>query len=262
MTLRLPARFITLFLVLAGNCWASEAATIKVITSGGFAAAYNILAPRFETETGLNLATSYGSSSGGATDSIPVRVARGEQFDVIIMSRPSLDKLIANGDLRAATSVNLAKSTIGMAIQAGAPVPDISSEKTFLATLLAAKSIGYSASASGTYLSTHLWPKMGIWEDIKVKSTRVLSERVATVVARGELEIGFQQISEILPIEGAELVGPIPESLQKVTVFAAAVTATTLQSELAWQLIEYLSSRQVADMVAATGLVPVVWEKR
>ena len=140
------------------------------------------------------------------------------------------------------------------------PKPDISTENAFLKTLRDAESIGYSASASGTYLSTVLWPKMGIWKDIESKSTRVLSERVASVVARRELEIGFQQISEILPIEGALLVGPIPSSMQKVTVFAAAVTGNAKNPEMAWMLIEYLSSKRVAEVIHSTGLVPMVLE--
>ena len=228
------------------------------VTSGGFAAAYNILEPRFEAETGVNLITSYGSSSGGATDSIPVRLARGEQFDVVIMSRPSLDRLNSRGDIVALTRTNLVKSTIGAAVRVGTPIPDISTEDAFLRTLRNAKSIGYSASASGTYLSKSLWPKLGIWKEIESKSTRVLNERVASVVARGELEIGFQQISEILPIAGVELVGPIPESLQKVTVFAAAITQRAKNPEVAWMLIEYLASKQVAKVISSTGLVPVV----
>lgn len=99
---------------------------------------------------------------------------------------------------------------------------------------------------------------MGIWKEIESKSTRALSERVASVVARGELEIGFQQISEILPIAGVELVGPIPESLQKVTVFAAAITQRAENPEVAWTLIEYLASKQVAKVISLTGLIPVV----
>ena len=176
------------------------------------------------------------------------------------MSRPALDKLNSMGYIKTSTRTNLVKSIIGMAVRVGMPKPDISTENAFLKTLRDAESIGYSASASGTYLSTVLWPKMGIWKDIESKNTRVLSERVASVVARGELEIGFQQISEILPIEGALLVGPIPSSMQKVTVFAAAVTGNAKNPEMAWMLIEYLSSKRVADVIHSTGLVPMVLE--
>lgn len=236
--------------------------TLKVITSGGFAAAYNELAPKFEAETGISLETSYGSSSGGASDSIPQRLARGEEFDVVILSRPSLDRLTARGDISALTRTDLVKSTIGMAMKAGVTKPDISTEAGFVAVLMKAKSIGYSASASGTYLSTELWPKMGLWSQIENKSVRILSERVATVVARGDVEIGFQQVSEILPIAGAEFVGEIPQSLQKVTVFSAAVTERAKHKAAAMRFIQYLASPAVAKEISATGLIPVVLQAK
>lgn len=236
--------------------------SLRVITSGGFAAAYNVLAPEFEQQTGIALHTEYGSSSGGAIDSIPVRLARGEIFDVIILSRSSLDKLTAQKAVRPATRVDLVRSSIGMAVRSGAPLPDISTEQAFRQTLLTAKSIGYSASASGTYLSTKLWPAMEVWEQIKHKSHRILSKRVAAVVAAGEVEIGFQQISEILPINGADYAGPIPAALQKTTTFSAGVTQHAVQPQAAKRLIRFLSSAQVADTIAAMGLSPVVLEKQ
>jgi len=127
--------------------------------------------------------------------------------------------------------------------------------------LLAAESIGYSASISGTYLSTELFPRLGIWEEIEPKSKRIVSERVATVVARGEVEIGFQQISEILPIEGIDLVGPIPSAVQKVSTFSAGITTRAENPEDAEALIDYLSSIEVAGTIADTGLEPVILEE-
>ena len=159
---------------------------VRVITSGGFAAAYNILGPQFEDVTGVQLETAYGASSGSAPDSIPARLSRGEPADVIILSRSSLDDLTERGEVRPESRVDLVRSLIGMAVRRGAHRPDISSKAAFIGTLLAAESIGYSASASGTYLSTVLFPELGIWEQIEGKSTRVLSERVASVVARGD----------------------------------------------------------------------------
>ena len=231
---------------------------VRVVTSGGFAAAYNILAPAFENDTGIKLTTEYGSSSGGAPDSIPVRLERGEDFDVIILSQSSLDNLSSSGYVRPDTRKDLVRSSIGMAVREGAMVPDISTTDRFQQVLFDAESIGYSASASGTYLSTVLFPKLGIWEALKPKSRRILSERVASVVARGEVEIGFQQISEILPIEGAQLVGPIPAEYQKVTTFSTGITTRATNAEDAQRLIDYLSSNEVAEAVAATGLEPVV----
>ena len=196
-----------------------ETREIHVITSGGFSAVYNVLGPEFENRTGIRLVTAYGASSGGAPDSIPSRLSRGNAADVIILSRVSLDKLTAAGEVVADSRVDLVRSSIGMAVKAGAPKPDISTTEAFVKTLLAAESIGYSASASGTYLSTVLFPRLRIWEKIEAKSKRILSERVATVVARGEVEIGFQQIdflsssavADTIASTGLEPVAPVQE---------------------------------------------------
>ncbi len=239
---------------------ADESRVIKVITSGGFAAAYNVLEPMFEAQTGIDLITSYGSSSGGAADSIPVRLQQGQRFDVLIMSQGSLDKMTDQGYVQAESRVDLVRSMIGMAVEKGAAKPDISTPENFIKVLVNADSIGYSASASGRYLSTKLWPEMGIWETIQSKSVRVLSERVATVVARGGVQIGFQQISEILPIEGADYAGPIPRSLQKVTTFSTGLTTHSTNHKDAKLLIEFLSSSAVAKTIAKTGLAPVILE--
>ncbi|MCP3907627.1 MAG: ABC transporter substrate-binding protein [Oceanicoccus sp.] len=233
---------------------------LKVISSGGFAAAYDVLGPQFEQQTGIKLETAYGSSSGGAYDSIPVRLARGEVFDVIILSQSSLNNLNSKGEVDSESRVDLVHSVIGMAVKSGAEKPDITTKEAFIETLLEAESIGYSASASGTYLSGVLFPEMGIWDRIKPKSKRILSERVASVVARGEVEIGFQQVSEILPIEGVDYVGQIPAELQKTTTFSAAITKRALNKSDAKRLLDYLSSRQVAPIIVSTGLKPVVLE--
>lgn len=239
---------------------AGDVREVKVVTSGGFAAAYSVLAPAFENETGIKLTTEYGSSSGGAPDSIPVRLERGEDFDVVILSQSSLNNLTDLGYVRPDSRKDLVRSSIGMAVREGAAVPDISTTDRFRQVLFEAESIGYSASASGTYLSTVLFPKLGIWEALEPKSRRILSERVASVVARGEVEIGFQQISEILPIEGAKFVGPIPAEYQKVTTFSTGITTRANNATDAQRLIDYLSSIEVADAIARTGLEPVVAE--
>lgn len=236
---------------------AGSPAQLRVVTSGGLAAAYNLLAPEFEAKTGIDLVTAYGSSSGGAHDSIPMRLKRGEAIDVILLSQSSLNRLTDQGEVREASRQDIAHSKIGMAVRSGAPHPDITTKERFLAAIDNAESIGYSASASGTYLSTVLFPKLGIWEQIKAKSQRILSKRVASVVAEGEVEIGFQQVSEILSIEGADYVGLIPEEFQKTTVFSAGVTERAVNVRDAEVLIRYLSSAEAADIIRETGLSPV-----
>lgn len=235
-----------------------ETRQIKVLTSGGFTAAYNILAPQFEQKTGIVLVTAYGASSGGAPSSIPSRLSKGEAADVIILSRSSLDRLTELGQVRPDSRIDLVRSAIGMAVRSGAPKPDISTTDAFINTVLNAESIGYSASVSGTYLSTVLFPQLGIWGQIESKSKRILGERVASVVARGEVEIGFQQISEILPIAGVDYVGSIPDEIQLITTFSAGITQRAKNISGANSLIRFLSSEEVAESIAATGLIPVV----
>ncbi len=233
---------------------AEPASSINIMSSGGFAAAYRVLGPQFEQETGIALDTAYGASSGGAADSIPERLKRNEAADVIILSKPSLERLTLEGYVIPESRTDLVRSRIGMAVREGAVVPDISSPEAFVTALRDAGSIGYSASASGNYLSTNLFPRIGIWEDIRPKSKRIESERVASVVARGDVEIGFQQISEILPVKGVTYVGPIPGEYQRTTIFSAGIIVGTQKRKEAELLIDFLSSEKVVEQINATGV--------
>jgi molybdate transport system substrate-binding protein len=242
-------------LLLAG-C-ATAPSEIKVMTSGGFTEAYNQLTPQFQKDTGHTITTAYGASQGGAPDSIPSRLARGEPVDIVILAAPALDGLIKDGKVVPGSRVDLVRSSIGMVVRAGAPKPDISTVEALKTTLLEAKSIAYSASASGVYLSTDLFPKLGVWEQIKGKARRIESERVGTVVARGDAEIGFQQVSELLPIAGVDYVGPLPPGAQRVTVFSAGIGAKSQSPEAARELIRYFRSAAAAPVIVKTGLEPV-----
>lgn len=133
--------------------------------------------------------------------------------------------------------------------------------EAFIETLRAAESVGYSASVSGTYLSTVALPKLGIWKEIQHNTKRIVTERVASVVARGEVEIGFQAMSEILPVEGADFAGLIPEALQREATVIVVMTEHMENAEAAQPLVEFLSSESVAGIVESTGLRPVVWER-
>lgn len=236
---------------------AEGAPALVVMTSGGFAEALERLEPQFERKIGRPITIVKGSSAGGASDSIPERLKRGEPADVVILSREGLailenQKLVAPGSNR-----DLVRSLIGMAVRKGAPAPDIATTEKFDRVLLAAPSIGYSASASGTYLATDLWPRLGLADRLLPKARRILSERVGSVIARGEVAIGFQQISELLPIEGITVVGPIPGAYQKVTIFTAAKTRAGAGNPYSERLMDFLTSPAVAKQVAATGLDPV-----
>jgi molybdate transport system substrate-binding protein len=144
-----------------------------------------------------------------------------------------------------------------MAVRAGSPKPDISSVDALKRTLLQAKSIAYSASVSGYYLTTELFQRLGIADQIMPKSRRIEGERVGAVVARGESEIGFQQISELLPVPGIDHIEPLPPEVQKVNVFSAGVTVSAGDSEAAHALIRFLASPDGAHAITKSGMEPI-----
>jgi molybdate transport system substrate-binding protein len=191
---------------------------------------------------------------GNTPEAIPNRIQRGEPVDVVIMVGYALGDLIKQGKVIADSRIDLARSGIGMAVRAGAPKPDISSVEAFKRTLLQAKSIAYSDSASGVYLSTKLFPRLGIVDQVKGKSKMIPAEPVGTVVARGEAEIGFQQMSELRPISGIEIVGPLPPELQNITVFSAGVAANSREPQVARAFIKFLASPAAVPVINRTGL--------
>ncbi len=233
-----------------------RAAEIKVVTSGAFTAAYLKLVPEYERATHNKLVTEFGPSMGTTHNAIPLRLERGESIDVVIMAAPALDGLIKQGKVRAGSGVDLVKSLIGMAVKAGASKPDISTVDALKRTLLAAKSIAYSDSASGVYLTTELFPKLGIADQIRGKSRKIEADPVGEAVARGEIEIGFQQISELRPVKGIDIVGPLPPGAQRVTVFAAGIPATSKHPAEAKILIDWLASPAAYSAIKESGLDP------
>jgi molybdate transport system substrate-binding protein len=237
---------------------AAAAQEVRAMVSGAFTEAYQQAVPEFERTTRYKVVSVFGASMGGAPDSIPSRLQRGEAADLVIMAAAAVDDLIRQGRVVPGSRIDLVRSGIGIAVRAGARKPDISTVDALRRTLLEAKSIAYSASASGVYLSTELFPRLGIAEQIAGKSRRIESERVGAVVARGDAEIGFQQISELLPIAGIELVGPLPAGAQRVTIFSAGLATGAKEAAAARQLIAFLQSPAVAAVIAKTGLEPVV----
>jgi molybdate transport system substrate-binding protein len=235
---------------------ARSADEIKVVTSGGFTAAYLKLVPQYEGATHNKLSTEFGPSMGTTHNAIPVRLDRGEKIDVVILAAPALDDLIKQGKVRADGRVDLIKSYIGMAVKAGAPKPDISTVDALKKALLHAKSIAYSDSASGVYLSTELFPRLGILDQIKNKSKQIEADPVGGVVASGEFEIGFQQISELLPVKGIDIVGPLPVGAQKITIFAAGIPITSTHPEAAKGLIRWLASPAAYAAIKRSGVEP------
>lgn len=247
------AAVVSWLLVFAIPLAATE---VRVMSSGAFTAAYLELLQQFERTTHnkvLTLATSIGTGA----DSIPNRVARGEDVDVVILNDSALDAMIKAGTVMSGSRVDLARSGIGMAVKAGAPKPDISSIAALRQTLLDATSIAYSASVSGDYLSKELFKRLGIADEVMKKSRRIDGERVGAVIARGEAQIGFQQTSELLPVPGIDYVGPLPAEVQLTTVFSAGIAAHSKHPDLARAFIAFLSSSAAAGTIAKTGMRPI-----
>jgi molybdate transport system substrate-binding protein len=233
--------------------FAAAADEIRVMTSGAFTEAYLELTPEFERTTGHHLVTE-ATSMGTAANGIVARLERGEAIDVVIVSAGDLEQLTAKRLIRPGTRVDLARSAIGMAVRHGAPKPDISSVAALRRTLLDAKSIAYSASVSGTYLSTELFQLLGIADRVLPKSRRIEGERVGAVVARGDAEIGFQQISELLPVGGVDIVGPLPAEAQRMTVVSAGIGVAAAHPGAAQALVEFLASSAAVPIIRKTGL--------
>jgi molybdate transport system substrate-binding protein len=224
--------------------------------SPGFRAAYEELVQEFERKTGHTIVTAYGASMGDTPNAIPNRLQSGESADVVILASSALEELVKKHKVIPGTGVDLARSGIAMAVRAGAHRPDISTLEELRRTLLAAKSIAYSDSVSGVYLSTELFQRLGIADTIRSKCIRV-DGMVGTVIARGDAEIGFQQLSELLPIAGIDIVGPIPPEAQKITMFSGGVAINSKEPEIAKQFLRFLASPEAAATIKKSGMQPV-----
>ena len=251
---RSVARAVVLILLTAVGAQADE---IKVMTSGALSAALRELTPAFERASGSTLIIVSGGSVAGAPDSIPDRLARGEPADVVIMAAAGIDDLVKAGRVVAGSRTDLARSSIGIAVRAGAPKPDISTVEALTRALLQAKSIAYSSSVSGVYVSTELFQRLGIAGQMAAKSRRIESEPVGAAVARGDAELGFQQISELRPVPGLEVVGPLPPQVQRVTIFSAAAASSSANPSGGRALIAFLASPAASAAIAKSGMDPV-----
>jgi len=237
-----------------------RAADVHVMISAGYFKVYSELGPAFERASGHRLITTRGPSMGDSPEAIPARLARGEQADVVIMDGHAADELGKRSNVHPASKIELARSQVGMVVRAGAPKPDISSVEALRRVLLSAKSIAYSDSGSGTYLSGTLFAKLGVADQVLPKSRKVRGppsgEPVAAVVARGEAEIGFQQVSELIHVAGVTFVGALPAGLQPGFSFAGVVTMTARQPEAAAALLRFLASPDAAPVLVKAGLAP------
>ena len=231
---------------------ATSFAQVKVIISGGFSAAFGKLLPEFEKSSGLTVTTTTGGSQGNGPNTIGAQLRRGVLADVVIMNRAGLNDLIAEGRIVAGSDRDLAQTALGLAVRAGAAKPDIRTVDAFKQTLLSARSLALDSSTTGIYVTTKLFPQLGIADAMAAK-TRMSG---ATAVAGGEAEISVQPISELLPVKGIEIVGRIPDEVQYLAVFSAALVTGSTEPDASRRLIAFLTSDGARAAIRDSGMEP------
>jgi molybdate transport system substrate-binding protein len=233
---------------------AAAFAQIKVITSGGFRPAYQQILPEFERTTGITVTTSSGPSQGTSPNAIGAQLKRGVLADVVILSREGLNDLIAEGRIVADTEVDLAHTPIGLAVRAGAPKPDIGTVEAFRQTLLHAKAVALPGSTTGIFLTTKIFPRLGVADKITVKITAGLES--LAMVASGDATLAIQPVSELLNVPGLDFVGPVPADVQFDSVFSAAVVKGSKELEASKRLIAFLASERAMAAIKKSGMEP------
>ena len=229
----------------------AHAAEIKVIASAAVKDVVLDLIPAFERSSGHKVTTIW-----AGTEAITKRIGGGEVVDIVLIAAPNIDKLISEGRLVAGSRADVAKSGIGVAVRAGLPQPDISSGEAVKKAVLAAKSIAYSSGPSGFYLA-ELFKKMGIADQIKDKVKQTPSGvQVGEVVARGEADLGFQQVSELLHLKGIDYLGPLPADIQHLTVFSAGLHTAATAPEAAKALMKFLTGPEAGPIIKKSGMEP------
>jgi molybdate transport system substrate-binding protein len=236
---------------------AARAADLHVVSSGGFAQAYKDLSGPYERASGDRLVSEWGPSMGATRNAIPARLARGEQVDVVIMVGDALDKLMAEGKLEAGSKVVLANSPIACAVRHGAAHPDIGTVAGLRAAFLQASHVAYSDSASGEYIRHKLMDRLGIRKEMEGKAAQIPATPVGEIVAHGEADFGCQQRSELAPVQGIDIVGLLPEEVQRKTEFSGALVRGARHPEAGRALLRFLSAPANANVIEASGLEPV-----
>jgi molybdate transport system substrate-binding protein len=229
----------------------ASAAEIKVLSTQATEEAYRELVPQFEKDTGHKVTTVF----TGTLDANK-RLAAGETYDLLIMSAPSIDEHIKGGKVVPGSRVDLAKSGVGVGVKAGAPKPDISTTDALKKTVLSAKSIGYSTGPSGVYV-IGLFQRMGIADEIKGKLRQTpTGVFVGSIIASGEAEIGFQQVSELSHFAGVDYIGPLPADVQYITVFASGIATGAKEADAAKALVKFITAPTAAPAFKKRGMEP------
>jgi len=251
-------RFLTVVLATAlgfAMSQLAEGAEIKVISGGAFKQVLNALLAQYQKESGNSAAATYQTVGQHLT-----LIKNGEeQFDVAVLTPEAIDGLIKEGKVVAGSRADLARTGVGVVVKAGAPLPDISTVDAFKRALLAAKSVAYidpkAGGSSGIYVAK-LLERLGIADAVNAKAVLVHGGAVADHVADGEAEIGVHQISEILPVKGAVLVGPLPAEIQNFTVYAAGIGTAAVDPAMANALVKFLSGPHALPIIKDKGMEP------
>ncbi len=232
----------------------ATAADIKVLTAGAFKPVVLALVPDFEKQTGHKVTVDNDTSGV-----LKKRIEAGEAFDVAVITPAVVDELTAKGKIAAGSRVNLASVGVGVVVREGAPKPDVSTVDAFKRALLAAKSVAYidpaSGGSSGIYID-RLLERLGIADQIRPKAKLKKGGHVADLIVSGEAELGLHQISEIVPVKGAELVGPLPKDIQNTTIYAAGLGAAATNKEAALALIKAFAGPAAAAVLKSKGMEP------
>jgi len=231
---------------------AAHAAEVKVLTAGAFKEVVLELVPGYERKTGNKVIV-----DNGTTGQLKKSIADGEAFDIVVITPAVVDEMIASGKVAAGSKIALASVGIGVVVKEGAPKPDIGTVEKFKEALLKAKSVAYidpkSGGSSGIYIDK-LLEKLGIADQIRPKAKLKKGGHVADLIVSGEAELGIHQISEIVPVKGVTLVGPLPKEIQNTTTYAAGMSASTKEKIAAKELIEYLSGTDAAAVLKSKGM--------
>jgi molybdate transport system substrate-binding protein len=245
---------MAIVLAAAGAPGGAAAAEIKVLTAGAFKQVLLALLPDFEKQTGHHVRI-----ENDTVGALAKRIDAGEDFDLAVLTPAAIDRLVGNGRLAAGSRKDLARVGIGVVVKEGAAKPDISTGEAFKKALLAAQSIAYidpaAGGSSGIYVA-HMLEKLGIAAELKGKSRLIQGGAVAEHIAKNEAELGIHQISEILPVKGVVLVGPLPPQLQSYTIYSGALSAAAKEPAAAKALLETLTGPGARAVLKAKGMEP------
>jgi molybdate transport system substrate-binding protein len=252
--MRMTVLSAAILLMATGAPRGAAAAEIKVLTAGAFKQVLLMLVPDFEKETGHKVIV-----QNDTVGALAKRIEGGEVFDLAVLTPAAVNDLSSKGKFVAGSRTNLGRVGVGVVVKEGAPKPDISSVDAFKKALLAAKSVAYidpaAGGSSGIYVAG-LLDRLGVAAEVKPKAKLIPGGAVAEHIARGEAELGIHQISEILPVKGVTLVGPLPADIQNYTVYAAGLGAHGKESEAAKALLKTLSGPAAADVLKSKGMEP------